>query len=149
MQKIVLCILSLVSFTARLPAECPSKTNDYVASSGYKFTVQKPCAVWLISDALSIPRDGLQGLILVGEEGAMLVIGSVVQPKAKLDMSAPMLLKLMRLSNDLDFVKIGIDNDGDLFVRAELYVKKTDADDFTLAMKNVISATAKAYAATQ
>ena len=36
----------------------------------------------------------------------------------------------MRLSNDLDYVKIGIDNDGDLFVRAELRVRMLDAAEF-------------------
>jgi hypothetical protein len=105
--------------------------------------------MWVISDALDIPRNGLQGLILVSEENGMLIIGTVVRPKATLDTSAATLLKLMQLSNDLDYVKIGIDNDGDLFVRSELRARMLDAAEFKAAVQNVIKASAKTFAATK
>jgi hypothetical protein len=149
MTRAVARLLTVLFLCGLSVAQCASKTNDYVKASGYKVTVAKACAAWFIADALDIPRKDLQGLILIAEQSDMVVIGTVVRPKATLDISAATLLKLMRLSNDLDYVKIGIDNDGDLFVRAELRLRMLDAAGFKTAVKDVISASAKAYAATK
>jgi hypothetical protein len=149
MTKFVAGVLAVLVLSGLSVAQCATRTNDYVNASGYKVNTAKPCTMWFISDALDIPRNGLQGLILIAEQSDMVIVGTVVRPKATLDTSAATLLKLMRLSNELDYVKIGIDNDGDLFVRAELRVRMLDAAEFKTAVQNVISAGAKAYAATK
>jgi acetaldehyde dehydrogenase (acetylating) len=69
----------------------------------------------------------------------------VVQAKANLDLSADLLLKLMKLNNELEFVKVGIDNDGDLFVRAELRMASLTAEDFSSAAKGVVEASTQTY----
>ena len=142
----VLLVLTLSA--CGLGQECTSKLQDFVNKSGYKMTVARPCKVWIANDILAIPQgDGLQGKLLIGEEGEMGVIGTVVQPKAKLDLSAETLLKLMKLNNELDYAKIGIDNDGDLFVRAELRISSLTADDFTASLKQVIASAKQVYEA--
>jgi hypothetical protein len=147
MKTLIAGVLLVFSLGGQGLAQCPTKINDYVNASGYKFSVAKPCSMWLISDAVKIPRDGAQGVLLVAEEGEMLIVGTVVQLKAKLDVSAPALLKLMRLNHELDYVKIGIDNDDDLFVRLELHARKVDAADFKAAIATVITAAGKIYTA--
>ena len=149
MTRIVAGFLAVLVLCGLSAAQCTSKTNDYVKASGYKVTVAKSCSAWFIEGALDIPHKDLQGLILIAEQSDMVVIGTVVRTKATLDTSAATLLKLMRLSNDLDYVKIGIDNDGDLFVRVELRARMLDAAGFKTAVQDVISASAKAYAATK
>jgi hypothetical protein len=149
MTRLVARVLLALVLCGLGVAQCTSKTNDYVTASDYKVTVAKPCSVWFISEALDIPRNGLQGLILVAEENGMVIIGTVVRPKASLDISAATLLELMRLNNELDFIKVGIDHDGDLFVRAELRARMLDAAEFKTAVQNVIGASAKALAATK
>lgn len=149
MKKFAVSVLLVVTLNGLGLAQCTSKTDGYVTSSGYKVSVAKPCAMWFISDALDIPRNGLQGLILIAEQNDMVIIGTVVRPKATLDTSAATLLKLMRLSNDLDYVKIGIDSDGDLFVRVEVRSRMLDAAEFKTTVQDVIKASAKAYAATK
>jgi hypothetical protein len=149
MTKLVARLLTVMVLCGLSTAQCTSKTTDYVNASGYKITVAKPCAMWFITVALDIPRNGLQGLVLIAEQSDMVIIGTVVRPKATLDTSASTLLKLMRLSNDLDYAKIGIDNDGDLFVRVELRTRMLDAAGFKTAVQDVVSASAKAYAATK
>jgi hypothetical protein len=146
MTRLAARVLIVLFLSGLSVAQCTSKTNDYVNASGYKITVAKPCTMWFISEVLDIPRNGLQGIILVAEENDMVIIGAVVRPKATLDTSAATLLKLMQLSNDLDYVKIGIDSDGDLFVREELRAAMLNASEFKAAVKNVISAYAKASA---
>jgi hypothetical protein len=149
MTRLMAGLLVVLALGGLSAAQCTSKINDYVTGSGYTVKVAKPCAMWIISDALDFPRNGLQGLILVAEQGDMLIVGTVVRPKATLDTSAATLLNFMRLSNDLDSVKIGIDNDGDLFVRVELRSRMLDAAEFKTTVQDVIKASAKAYAATK
>lgn len=140
----VLLVLTLSA--CGLGQECNSKLQDFVNKSGYKITVARPCMVWVAKDALAIPQGvGLQGMLLMAQEGDLGLIGTVVQPKARLDLSAETLLKLMKLNHTLEFVKIGIDDDGDLFVRAELRMGSLTADDFTASLKQVIASANQVY----
>jgi hypothetical protein len=148
MKKVAIGLLLLLTFSApAVSQECTSKLQEFVNKTGYKLTEAKPCQVWAATDALTIPRgEGVLGLLLIGQEGDVVMIGTVVQPKAKLDLSADVLLKLMQLNNELEFVKVGIDHDGDLFVRAELRVGSMTAEDFSASVKKVVEASTQIYA---
>jgi hypothetical protein len=147
MKKLAVGILLSLAFTVpALSEECTSKLQGFVNKTGYKLTVAKPCAVWIASDALTIPQgEGLTGLLLIAQEGEMGIVGAVVQPKAKLKLSADLLLKLMQLNNDLEYSKVGIDNDGDLFVRAELHMTSITAEEFSATVKAVVEGSGKVY----
>ena len=130
--------------------DCKAKVAAFFANSGYKPVATKQCGVYFIADALpDIPRNGLQGMLLIAEDGPsdMLMIGTVVQPKADVDTSQASLLKLIQLTNDLDYAKLGIDNDGDLFVRTEMSLRTTDDASFKQAVERVVTAANKVYAA--
>ena len=92
MKRVVARLLTVMVLCGLSVAQCTTKINDYVNASGYKVTVAKSCSAWFISDALDIPRNGLQGLILIAEQSDMVVIGTVVRPKSALDTSAATLL---------------------------------------------------------
>jgi Putative bacterial sensory transduction regulator len=148
MKKMMFLLLLFFATSAQAQEACTSKIQEFVDKSGFKFTVAQPCKVWIISDALTIPRgEGLQGLLLIAQEDELGIIGTVVQPKAKLNLSSDLLLKLMRLNNDLDFVKTGIDADGDLFVRAEVHMSSLTAEDFNATVKSVITASTQVASA--
>jgi hypothetical protein len=59
--------------------------------------------------------------------------------------SADWLMKLMQMNNELEFAETGIGNDGDLFVRAELHASSVTAEDFRVAVKNVVEGSRRAY----
>ncbi|MBZ5522564.1 MAG: YbjN domain-containing protein [Acidobacteriia bacterium] len=147
MKKLAIgLLLSLALCAAAQSQECTSKLQGFVNNTGYKIKVAKACQVWVATDALTIPQgDGLAGLLLIGQEGEMGVVGTVVQTKAQLNLSADLLMKLMQMNNELDFVKVGIDNDGDLFVRSELRMASLTAEDFKASVKNVVDASSKIY----
>jgi hypothetical protein len=149
MIKLIASFVVLMAFAGTGLTQCTSKVNGYVNSLGYKVKIYKPCAMWVISGAVRFPEDGIQGLIVVAEEDGVVIVGTVVRPKAKLDTSAAALLKLMQLNNSMDYIKLGIDNDGDLFVRVEMRERLLDAIELKAAMLNVISASAKVYEATK
>jgi len=148
MKKAAIGLLLFLAFSARaVSQECTSKLQGFVNKTGYKFKVAKPCQVWVATDALTIPQgEGVTGVLLIGQAGDVVVIGTVVQPKAKLELSADVLLKLMQLNNELEFVKVGIDNDGDLFLRAELRAGSMTAEDFSASVKKVVEASTQVYA---
>ncbi len=129
--------------------ECSAKITAFFAGSGYKPIPTKQCGVFFIADALpDLPHGGLQGMLLIAEDAKsdMLMIGTVVQPKADVDLSQASLLKLVQLSNDIDYAKLGIDNDGDLFVRTETSLRITDEASFKQALERVVKAANQVYA---
>ncbi|HXH37836.1 MAG TPA: YbjN domain-containing protein [Thermoanaerobaculia bacterium] len=147
MKKLALgIVLTLACSIPALGEECTSKLQGFVNQTGYKLIVAKPCAVWIASDALTIPHgEGLTGLLLIAQQGDMGVVGAVVQPKAKLKLSADLLLKLMQLNNELEYTKVGIDSDGDLFVRAELHMTSITAEEFSAVVKTIVEGSNKVY----
>jgi hypothetical protein len=160
MRKAILAVVSLLVVSlsglaqeapqapAEAPADCHAKVAAFFAASGFKPVPTKQCGVYFIADALpGLPHDGLRGMVLIAEDDKsdMLMIGTVVQPKADIDLSQASLLKLVQLNNDLDYAKLGIDNDGDLFVRAEMPLKPVDETGFKLALERVITAANKVY----
>jgi hypothetical protein len=148
MKKLAIgLLLSLAFSNPAMSQECTSKLQGFMNKTGYKLIVAKPCKVWVATDALSIPRgEGVIGLLVVGQEGEMGVVGTAVQSKAKLKLTSGLLLKLMRLNDELEYVKVGIDDDGDLFVRAELHMASVTAEEFSAAVKKVLEGSTKAYA---
>jgi hypothetical protein len=145
-----LIFLSLVLCLFAAPAlaqSCNAKMQTFVSNSGYKITEARPCAVWFINGALNFPTaNGSPGIVLVATQDNTGVIGVVVQTKAKLRPSADLLMQLMQLAHQMDYIKIGIDDDGDLFARSELYLPDLTQDGFNIALKNVIAGSAKVYA---
>ena len=147
MKKLVVGLLFLLLFSDRaFSQECTSRLQGFVNKTGYKLIVAKPCKVWVATDALTIPRgEGVTGLLLLAQEGDMGVVGAVVQSKAKLHLTADLLQKLMKMNNSLDYVKVGIDDDGDLFVRSELQIESVTGDEFSAVVKKVVEASTKTY----
>jgi hypothetical protein len=130
-------------------AQCNPKIEAFTKQSGYTFKSDPKCRFWVTFEALSIPRDGMQGSVLIGEQEDVIVLGAVVKLKANLNLSSATLAKLLRLNHELDFVKVGIDNDGDLFLRAELHKASLDVAALKDAFERVQEGSQKVYDATQ
>ncbi len=130
--------------------ECHAKVMTLLGASGFKAIPTKECGIYVIVDALpDLPHNGLQGMLLVAQDEPtdMLMIGTVVQPKADVDLSQPALLKLLQLNHELDYAKLGIDSSGDMFVRVENSLRATDEAGLKQAVERVIKAANKVYAA--
>jgi hypothetical protein len=147
MKKFALCLfLSLVFSVPALSEECTSKLQGFVNKTGYKIMTAQPCNVWLATDALRIPRgEGVVRVLMIGDGGEMGIVGTVLQSKAELNLSADLLRQLMLLNNELDYMKIGIDSDGDLFVRAEMRMSSLTAENFSATVKDVVRASNQIY----
>ena len=77
----------------------------------------------------------------------LIVMGAVVAPKGSMKVTPEMMFKLLRLVHDIDRVKIGFDDDEDLFVRAEVNSKCFEVDDFKSNMEQVSAGVDQVHAA--
>lgn len=78
-------------------------------------------------------------VITIGHEG-LLILVAVVAEKKDFKASPEMLMKLARLNDDYDRIKVGIDKDGDLFVRVDLTLRVTDSQEFKMNVEQVSAA---------
>lgn len=77
----------------------------------------------------------------------LIIMGAVVAPKSSMKVSPEMMFKLLRLTHDIDRVKIGFDDDEDLFLRAEVNSKCFDVEEFKANMEQVSAGADKVHAA--
>ena len=149
MRMLLLTLLTtlLLATASHAQEPCVSKIRTYLQQGGYAAIEASPCKVWLVNGLFSFKAqgEGLQGLLLVGVEDDIVVIGTVVRPKALAGLGQHQLIQLLRQNNDLDYVKIGLDKDGDLFVRAELRVTHLTSDDFSQTVRQVIAGGNRVY----
>jgi hypothetical protein len=84
--------------------------------------------------------------IILGAGPSQIAMGAVVVPKQKMQLSTEALQKLMKLSYDLNYVRICIDSDDDLIVIAQLKDPWLNVDEFRTTINLVSSAADRAYA---
>ena len=85
--------------------------------------------------------------ILVGGDENYMLMGVVVAKKSQMRMSGELTFKLLRLAHAIDYVKLGLDDDEDLFVRTEVRIRLFDLQSLKDAVEDVSSAADKAYLA--
>lgn len=79
-------------------------------------------------------------VLTIGHEG-MLILVSVVAEKKDFKASPELMAKLLQLNDDYDRIKVGIDKEGDMFVRVDLTLRVTDSQEFKLNVEQVSAAT--------
>ncbi len=109
----------------------------------YKTYNTKDGPVWSIEELHGASLKNVR--ILLATNGGVMVMGVVVAEKAHMKVTAEFMHKLLRLTHDLDRVKIGFDNDEDLFVRIESPVRLLDAQDFKAQIDQVVAAADEVY----
>ena len=94
--------------------------------------------VWLVE------AKGKDFPVLVAASGEVVVIGVILAKKDTIPMSKEFLYKVAKLNHEYDFVKMGLDNEDDLFARAERKVAAMTAMDFKEVFDQVVAATSNA-----
>ncbi|HEV2109930.1 MAG TPA: YbjN domain-containing protein [Gammaproteobacteria bacterium] len=140
-------LLSLPTWAADAPAPKPdfnaAKVFRLLDASGYEYT-KKSDTVWYIVKH----GDHLGDFKVIGaNEGDLLVVFVTVAQKAHIQMDLDLASKMLSLNNDLDQVKIGIDNDGDAFVRTDISIRILDKEAFKAVIEQVAAAAEETYAA--
>jgi hypothetical protein len=140
-------LTAMPAWAADAPAPKPdpntAKVFRLLDASGYEYT-KKSDTVWYIMKH----GDHLGDFKVIGaNEGDLLVVFVTVAQKAHIQMDMDLASKMLSLNNDLDQVKIGIDNDGDAFVRTDISIRILDKDAFKAVIEQVAAAAEETYAA--
>ena len=116
---------------AQQPADASmAKIADYLKASGRTYTTHANGAM-----LVDTPKDKL----LVFTKGGFLLMGFTrVLPKAYLPRTDAVLFNLMRLNDTLNFAKVGINQDGDLFLRVETRADLIDKYELDRTVKQLI-----------
>lgn len=90
-------------------------------------------------------RNLTQIRLIIGAGPNTLAVGAVVAPKRSLRVSADLMYKMMKLSYDLNYVRVCIDTDEDLLVMSQLKGNWLDLQEFKNTIERVAAAADRAY----
>lgn len=124
-----------------ITAQTTAKVDQWMKQSGFTYTKATE-TVWVIKSKGTALAE-FETFVATNEN--VVVIGVVMVKQKNLKMSQEALLKILKLNHDNDFVKIGIDEDNDLFVRLERKVRTLDLEEFKACYAEVISASDNVY----
>ena len=118
-----------------------AKIAGFLKDSGYEYK-QADENVWIINHkGKSVPNP--QTLVIALAD--FVIVGVVVAEKKIIQVTADSMFKLLHLAHDMDYIKVGIDDDGDLFVRSEVRTRAMNASEFKDTVERVFSAADRAY----
>jgi len=144
----------ILSFVTTTPAQRPqpepanpgtfeAKVEYYLQQSGYEFHKVKANSWYLLLPG----KEMSQIRIILGAGPSSIAMGAVVVPKSNLNITADSLQKLMKLSYDLNYVRVCIDSDDDLIVMTQLKDQWLSAAEFKSTIDIVAGAADRAYGA--
>ena len=140
-RNVALSLLLLAGTAIAQPQSTESKVDRLVRGSG--FTSRHPKAGAWILDAKGQNIGSYE--LFVAVSGDIVVAGAVVAKKSQLPLNPALFQTMLRSNHDMDFVKIGLDGDGDAFVRIEISGRILDAVEFKKIIDQVVAATDAEY----
>lgn len=137
-------VLSLLVSTLALAESPAAKLESLIKASGYTSTKVND-SVWTIDfNGKQLPRFKVVLSASAKEKEGIFVIFANPADKAKLPSTPSFLSMLLRANHDFDYVKVGIDGDGDAFVRADI-PDSADGSYFKSVVEQVAAATDQLY----
>ena len=110
-----------------------AKVEQLLQQSGYSYRKVSD-GVWVIErQGKSLPKF----TIIFASGPGFLVTGVIVAQKKTMNVTSEMMFKLLKLDHSLDYVKIGFDDDDDLFVRSEVKTRQLDLEEFKEGVERV------------
>jgi hypothetical protein len=124
------------------PGTFEARVEDFLRQSGVEFHKVKANSWYLLVNG----KEMSQIRIILGAGPSSIAMGAVVVSKRDLRLSTEALQKLMKLSYDLNYVRVCIDSDDDLIVMSQLKDPWLNAAEFRTTINLVSSAADRAYA---
>ncbi|MGD9564124.1 MAG: YbjN domain-containing protein [Pyrinomonadaceae bacterium] len=84
-------------------------------------------------------------IIVISVSDDMLSLFSLIAKKKELKTTPEMLQKLLRFNDDFDRVKVGIDKDGDVFVRIDTSIRVLDKEELKANIDQAAAAADEVY----
>ena len=154
-RKAMMWVVMLTAFVANVPTgalarpqiktdpQVVAKMAQFLERSGYSYKKAKD-NIWVVTfKGKSLAEIN----VLVTTVENLIVMGVVIAEKDAMKNSPEMMFKLLHLAHDIDRVKIGFDDDNDLFLRSEVTTKCFELADFKAFMEQISLGADKVHAA--
>ncbi len=132
---VIACVL-ILGMTAFGQESSSLRVARVINETGLSFTKASE-SVWTVPYQGKARKDII---VVASVTGDLITLFSVVAEKKDLKPSPEMLQKLLKFNADFDRVKVGIDKDGDVFVRIDLSIRVLDKDELTVNVDQVAAA---------
>jgi len=110
--------------------------------TGYNYTTHNP-TTW----SIDLTRKNLGKVKVILSTGSdILVTFVIVAKKAAIQKTPPLMDALLTANHDYDYTKIGLDKDGDMFVRIDMPLRTLDAAELKSVIDQVANASDEVYA---
>jgi hypothetical protein len=143
-------VLGIVTAYAPVQAQTSAaeeaRVSALLSASRIKFVKHSnpKTAAWTI-DRRSAERGEFQVVVTVKSD--LLIVFVTVEQKARLQRTPELDEKLLKMSHKFDFVKIGIDDDDDVFVRIDTHLRLLDSAALVEMVEQVSRITDSVYLA--
>jgi glucose/arabinose dehydrogenase len=119
-----------------------AKVEKLLKASGYAYTTHS-ANTW----SIEFDRKNLGKFRVIVSTGSNLVVTfAILAKQAELDKTPQLLETLVSSNHDYDYAKIGLDKDGDLFVRIDSPVRLVDAQELKSIIGQIANASDELYA---
>ena len=118
-----------------------ARVEGFLQQSGYDYRKVRANS-WYINKT---GKELTQIRVLLGAGPNSIAVGAVVAPKRRLRVTADSMYKMMKLSYDLNYVRLCIDPDDDLIVMSQVKENSLDMREFKDTVERVASAADRAY----
>src|SRR5215471_3935249 len=109
--------------------------------TGYPYTTHNP-TTW----SIDLTRKNLGKVRVIMSTGSdILVTFVIVAKKAKIQKTPQLMDALLTANHDYDYTKIGLDKDGDMFVRVDMPLRTVDATELKSIIDQVANASDEIY----
>ncbi len=123
------------------PGTFEYRVEEFIRESGFKFQKVKANSWYLMTPGTEMA----QIRVILGAGPNAIAMGAVVVPKRNLRLTTDALQQLMKLSYDLNYVRVCIDTDDDLIVMGQLKDPWLNAAEFKNMVNLVTAAADGAY----
>jgi hypothetical protein len=131
------------SIAAQAQGKSSARVAGLLEDSGYAYT-KAADSVWAIAfEGKSLSQFN----VVASAHEEILVLFTVVAEKKNLKLTPELTQRLLQLNGELDRVKIGLDKDGDLFVRVDLSIRVLDTREMKENVEQVAAATDVVFSA--
>ena len=139
--------LSAAAFVCSAPALADvasdaAKVESLLTQAGYKYQRTSSNSVFWVP----MKGDNLgdfRVILATGEELEVMFV--VIAKKSEINLTPELTAKMLYENHDLDRVKVGIDDDGDAFVRTDSSVRVMDAQELKTEIDQVAAAADEVY----
>ncbi len=129
------------SATNSLQTNLESQIDQFLRQSGYQYGKVKANSWYINVSGKNLP----QIRVILGAGGSSIAMGAVVVPKRNLTVNTDSMFKMMKLSYELNYVRVCIDVDDDLIVMSQLKDIWLNLPEFKKTIEVVAAAADRVY----